>query len=122
MTLLVLEVDGCAMREQAFNAHHGSAILETHHISLEDASWIPTILVRVISIEERVPETLLFSVPSFKVKQCTRLSFLQLAPCNARCDGFTCIRHGPPPLLDCESVDRVASLLRTSLYRKTSTR
>src|SRR5204862_636121 len=104
MTLLVLEVDGCARREQAFNAHHGSAILEAHHISLEDASWIPPILVRVISIEEGVPETLLFSVPSFKVKQCTRLSSLQLAPCNARCDGFICIHHDSPPLLDCTSL------------------
>ena len=88
------------MREQPFNANHGSAVLETHQISLEHTSRIIPIPVRVISIEKSVPETLLFGVPRFKVKLCTRLSFLPLAPCNARCDGFTCIRHGSPPFLD----------------------
>jgi hypothetical protein len=33
-------------------------------------------LVRVISIEESVPEPLLFSLPSFTLKLCTRLRFL----------------------------------------------
>ena len=93
-TLLALEAGGCAMLGQRCNANHCSAVLETHHISLEHTSWIISILVCVISIEESVPETLLFGVPSFKVKLPTRLSFLPLAPSNARCDGFTCIRHG----------------------------
>ena len=82
------------MRKQPCNANHGSAVLETHQISLEHTSRIIPIPVRVISIEERVPETLLFGVPRFKVTLCTRLSFLPLAPCNAGCDGFTCMRHG----------------------------
>ena len=109
---------------QRCNANHCSTVLETHQISLEHTSRIIPILVRVISIEERVPETLLFGVPSFKVKQRARLSFLALAPCNARCDGFICMRHGSPPLLDCESVDYVAGLLRASLElnRKMDTR
>ena len=91
------------MLGQRCNVNHCSAVLETQQISLEHTSRIIPILVRVISIEEGVPETLLFGMPSFKVKLHTRLSFLPLAPCNARCDGFTCIRHGSPPLLDCES-------------------
>ena len=82
------------MREQPCNANHGSAVLETHQISLEHTSRIIPIPVRVISIEERVPETLLFGVPRVKVKLRARLRFLPLAPCNAGCDGFTCIRHG----------------------------
>jgi len=82
------------MLEQPFNANHGSAVLETQQISLEHTSRIIPILVCVVSIEKSVPETLLFSVPRFKVKRCTRLSYLPLAPSNAGCDGFTCIRHG----------------------------
>ena len=82
------------MLGQRCNANHCSAVLEAHQISLEHISRIIPILVRVISIEESVPETLLFGVPRFKVKLRTRLSFLPLAPCNAGCDGFTCIRHG----------------------------
>jgi hypothetical protein len=71
MTLRALEPGGCAIREQPFNANHGSAVLETQQISLQHTSRIIPILVRVISIEERVPETLLFGMPSFKVKRCT---------------------------------------------------
>jgi hypothetical protein len=82
------------MSEQPFNANHGSTVLETQQISLEHTSRIIPILVRVICIEERVPETLFFGVPRFKVKRRARLSFLPLAPCNTGCDGFTCIRHG----------------------------
>ena len=82
------------MWEQPFNTNHGSAVLETQQISLEHTARIIPILVCVISIEERVPETLLFGVPRFKVELRTRLSYLPLAPCNAGCDGFTCIRHG----------------------------
>ena len=59
------------MLEQPFNANHGSAVLETQQISLEHTSRIIPILVRVISIEECVPETLLFGVPRFKVKRRT---------------------------------------------------
>ena len=92
-------------------ANHCSAVLETHQISLEHTSRITPILVRVISIEESVPETLLFGVPTFKVKLRTRLSFLPLAPCNAGCDEFTCISHCSPPLLDCTSVNCIAGLL-----------
>ncbi len=103
------------MLEQPFNAHHCSAVLETQQISLEHISRTIPILVRVISIEERVPETLLLGMPSFEVKQRTRLRFLPLAPCNAGCDGFTCICHGSPPFLGRTSMDSVAGLLRASL-------
>jgi hypothetical protein len=73
-------------------------------------------LVRVISIEESVPEPLLFGLPSFKLKLRTRLRFLPSAPFNARCDGFGLIFHGSPPLLvDRASADRVARLLRRPL-------
>jgi hypothetical protein len=82
------------MLDQPFNTNHGSAVLETQQISLEYTLRIIPILVRVISIEERVPETLLFGMPPLKVRLCTRLSFLPLAPCNAGCNGFTCIHHG----------------------------
>lgn len=82
------------MSEQSFNPNHGSAVLETQQISLEHTSWIIPILVRVISIEERVPEALLFGVPRFKVKRRTRLNFLPLAPRNTGRDGIPCIRHG----------------------------
>ena len=82
------------MLGQRCNANHCSAVLEPKQISFEHTSRINPILVRVISIEESVPETLLFGVPRFEVKRHTRLSFLPLAPCNAGCDGFTCIRHG----------------------------
>jgi hypothetical protein len=102
------------MWEQPFNANHCSAVMETHQISLEYTSRIIPILVRVIPIVERVPETLLFGMPPLKVKLRTRLSFLPLAPCNARCDGFMCIYHGSPPLLDRTSVDCLARLLHLS--------
>ena len=39
-TLLALEAGGCAMLGQRCNANHCSAVLETHHISLEHTSWI----------------------------------------------------------------------------------
>jgi len=82
------------MLGQRCNANHCSAVLETHHISLEHTSGIIPILVRMISIEEGVSEPLLFGLPRFKVEPRTRLSFLPLAPCDAGCDEFTCIRHG----------------------------
>ena len=56
------------MREQPCNANHCSAVLESHLISLEHTSRVIPILVCVISIEERVPETLLFGMPSLKIK------------------------------------------------------
>jgi hypothetical protein len=39
--------------------------------------WTILILVRVISIEESVAESLLFGLPSFTLKLRTRLRFLQ---------------------------------------------
>src|SRR5262245_16053120 len=105
MPLLALEAGGWAVLAHRCNANHCSAVLETHQISLEHIWRIIPILVRVISIEESVPETLLFGVPTLKVRLRTCLSFLPLAPCNARCDGFVCIRHGSPPLPDCTSAD-----------------
>jgi hypothetical protein len=52
-------------------------VLETHHISIEHTGWTMLILVRVISIEESVAEPILFGLPSFNLKLCTRLRFLQ---------------------------------------------
>ena len=115
MTLLALEAGGCAVPAQRCNANHYSAVLETYQISLEHTSRIIPILIRVISVEESVSETLLFGVPSLKVKLHTRLNFLLLAPCNARCDGFVCISHGSPPLPDRTSADCLAGLLCASL-------
>jgi hypothetical protein len=117
MTLLALEAGDCAVLAQRCNANHGSAVLETHQISLEHTSRIISILARVISIEECVSETLLFGVPSLKVKLRTRLNFLPLAPCDARCDGFVCVLHGSPPFIvpDRTGVGCHAGLMRASL-------
>jgi hypothetical protein len=54
------------------------------------------ILVRVISIEERVSETFLFSLPSLKLKLRACPCALALTPFNARCDGFGRKGHGSP--------------------------
>ena len=92
------------MLGQRCNANHCSAVLETHQISLEHTSWIISIVVRLISIEESVSEPLLLGLPTFKVEPRTRLNFLPLAPCDAGCDGFTYIRHGSAPCLGRTSV------------------
>jgi hypothetical protein len=80
-------------------------VLETHHIPLEHTRRTMLILVRVIAIEESVPEPLLFGLPPFTFKLHTRLRVLPSAPFNARCDGFGLIFHGAPPLLDRTSAD-----------------
>jgi hypothetical protein len=82
--------------------HGGSAnqrlpVLETHHIPLEQTGRTLLILVCVVSIEERVQETLLFGLPSGKLTRRTGLRALPSTPFNARCNGFA---HSSPPLLD----------------------
>ena len=63
-------------------------ILETKHIPPVHTERATLILVCVISIEESVAESLLFGLPSFKLKLRTRLCFLLSAPFNARYDGI----------------------------------
>jgi hypothetical protein len=68
--------------------HRGSAnqrfpILETKHIPPVHTERTMLILIRVIAIEERVAEPLLFGLPSFTLKRRTRLRFLPSAAFNA---------------------------------------
>src|SRR6267142_5776335 len=88
---------GCKILVHHCSVNQRLPVLETHHIPLEHTGRTILILVRVISIEESVPEPLFFSLPSFTVKLRTRLRFLQSTPFNARCDGFGLIFHGSPP-------------------------
>jgi len=101
---------GCHMLVHRGSANQRFPVLETHRIPLEHTGRTLLILARVISIEESVPETLLFGLPSCKLKLRTRLRFLPSAPFNARCDGFGRICHGSPPLLDRTSDDCAAPL------------
>src|SRR6267143_5771758 len=101
---------GCKMLVHLGSVNQRLPVLETHHIPLEHTERTMLILVRVISIEESVPEPLLFGLPSFKFKMRTCLRFLPSAPFNARCDGSGLIFHGSPPLLDRTSADCVAYL------------
>ena len=78
------------------SAHQRLPVLKTHCIPLEHRGRTVQILVRVISIEERVQETLLFGLPSFKLKLRTRLRSLPSAPFNARCYGIGRVCHGSP--------------------------
>jgi hypothetical protein len=87
-------------------------VLETHHIPIEHTGWTMLILIRVIAIEESVPEPLFFGLPSFKLKLRMRLYLLPSAPFNPRCDGFGLIFHGSPPLVNRASADCVARLPR----------
>src|SRR6266704_2494306 len=88
----------CKMLVHRCSVNQRLSVLETHHIPLEhNGRTMMLILVRVIYIEESVPEPLLFSLPSFTLKLSTRLRFLPSAPFNARCDGFGPIFHGSPP-------------------------
>jgi hypothetical protein len=99
---------GCQMLVHRFSANQCLPVLETYHIPFEHTVRTMLIQVRVISIEESVPETFLFGLPSFKLKLPMCLRSLSSAPFNARCDGIGRICHGSPPFLDRTSADCVA--------------
>jgi hypothetical protein len=103
---------GCEMMVHRGSAKHRVSVPETQRIPLEHNERTLLILGRVISIEERVPETLLFGLPSCNLQLRTGLRFLPSAPFNARCDGFGRISHGSPPLLDRTSSESAARLPR----------
>jgi hypothetical protein len=89
-------------------------VLEPHHIPLENTGRTMLILVRVISIEESVPEPILFGLPSCSLTRRTCLHALPSAPVNARCEGYGygcgCRSHGSPPSLDRTSAECAAWL------------
>jgi hypothetical protein len=64
-------------------ANQCSPVLETHHIPLKHTGWTIPMLVRAISLEKSVPETLLFGAPSFQLSLRRRLPSLLPAPVNA---------------------------------------
>jgi hypothetical protein len=104
--------------------HHGSAkqrvpVPEPHRIPLEHTERTLLILSRVISIEESVPETRLFGLPSFQLTRRPRLRALLSTPFNARCDRSGLICHGSPPLLDRTRADGAARLPRRPLISGT---
>jgi len=92
------------------SAHHRVPVLEPHRISREHPGRTLLILVRVVSVEERVPKPILFGLPSCSLKRRTCLHVLPSAPFNARCDGYGCgcRCHGSPPLLDRTSAECAA--------------
>src|SRR5262249_18094092 len=61
-------------------ANQRSPVLETHRIPLEHNGWTIPMLVRAISLEQSVLETLLFGAPSFHFTLRTRLTPLPPAP------------------------------------------
>lgn len=99
---------GCELVVHKGSAKHLAPVLEPHRIPLEHTGLILPILVRVIFIEERVPEALLFGLPSCTFQRRPRPRALPLAPFNARCYGFGRIGHSSPPLLDPASADDAA--------------
>jgi len=68
-------------------ANQCSPVLETYHLPREPIGWIMPILVRVISLEKRIPETLLFRTPFLKFSVRTHLRSPRPAPFNASFDG-----------------------------------
>ena len=58
-------------------------VLKTHRIPLEHMGQTIPIQGRVISIEERLQEPLLFGAPSFQLSLRMRLRSLPPAPVNA---------------------------------------
>jgi hypothetical protein len=100
---------GCEMLAYRSSAHHRVPVLEPHRISRVHPGRTLLILVRVVSVEERVPEPILFGLPSCRLKRRTCLHPLPSAPFNARCDGYGsgcgCRCHGSPPLLDRASAE-----------------
>src|SRR5215831_7890508 len=61
-------------------ANQGSPVLEPHRVPLEHSRRTMPILVRVISLEQSVPEPLLFGAPSFHFTLPRRLTPLPPAP------------------------------------------
>jgi len=92
--------EGTEMVEHRGRANQRVPVLETDCIPLEHTERTLLILGRMISIEERVPESRLLGLPSFKLKLRTRRRFVPSAPFNARCDGSDLIRHRSPSLRD----------------------
>ena len=88
------------------SAKHRPPVLEPHHIPLKHTGRTLLILGCVIFVEERVPETLLFGVPSCTLTRRARLRALPTTPFNARFDGFA---HGSPPLRDRNAGSQSAS-------------
>jgi len=94
----------CNLLVHRCSAHHRVPVLESHRISREHPGRTLLILVRVVSLEERVPEPILFGLPSCSLTRRIGLHALPSAPVNARCEGygygcgFRC--NGSSPLLD----------------------
>jgi len=93
------------------SAKHLATVEEPHHISSEHIRRTLLKSVRVIAIEERVSEALLFGIPScmFQRRPCLRV--LPPAPFNARCDGCGRIAHRSPPLPNRTNTDHPAGLI-----------
>jgi len=110
---------GCEMLVHRGSAKHRVPVLEPHRISREHPRRTLLILVHVVSVEERVPEPILFGLPSCSLKRRTCPHALPSAPFNARCDGYGCgcgcRFHGSPPLLDRPSAECAARLPRRPL-------
>jgi hypothetical protein len=85
-------------------------ILETGRIALEHTGLTIPIVVRVISIEESVQETLLFGAPSLQLRLRTCLHSLPLAPFNASYDRGIRVFHGSPPWLKRRSLGYLPAL------------
>src|SRR5215467_7168592 len=64
-------------------ANQSSPVLEPHRVPLEHRGATMPILVRVISLEQSVPEPLLFGAPSFHFTLRGRLTPLPPAPFDA---------------------------------------
>src|SRR5215831_17795837 len=91
---------GCNMLVHCGHAKHRVPVREPQHIPREHTGRTLLILVRVISMEERIFEPLRFGAPARTFQRCTHLRALPSAPVNARCDVFVRIGHGAPPLLE----------------------
>jgi hypothetical protein len=74
-------------------ANQGLPVLEADRIYHEHTGRTIPILVRVISIEERIPETFLFGTPSFQFSLRTRPRALPLAPFDASYEGGAGMCH-----------------------------
>jgi hypothetical protein len=100
----------CSPRPVRSSVNQRVSVLEPHRISREHPGRTLLILIRVVSVEERVPKPILFGLPSCSLKRRTCLHALPSAPFNARGDGYGygCRRHVSPPLLGRTSVDCTA--------------
>jgi len=102
---------GCELVVQKGSAKHLATVQEPHHIPSEHIRRTLLIAVRVIAIEERVSEALLFGIPSCMFERRPRLRVLPPAPFNVRFDGCGRIAHRSPPLPDRTNPDHAARLI-----------